>query len=82
MASLSVLAVGWGEGVGPRLAATCTPPDSRTGHLTSSSRASFWRTGLLTSLFLTSMSQRASARMEQASFTPQCAAAWRGVQPS
>ena len=36
----------------------------------------------LTSLFLTSMSQRASARMEQASFTPQCAAACSGVQPS
>lgn len=36
----------------------------------------------LTSLFRTSMSQRASARMEQASLTPQCAAACRGVQPS
>lgn len=28
------------------------------------------------------MSQRASAKIEQASFTPQCAAAWSGVQPS
>lgn len=38
--------------------------------------------GVWPSLFLTSMSQRASARMEQASFTPQCAAACSGVQPS
>lgn len=37
---------------------------------------------MLTSLFLASMLQRASARMEHASFTPQCAAACRGVQPS
>lgn len=37
---------------------------------------------LLTSLFLTSMSHSASAKMEQASFTPQCAAACSGVQPS